>query len=178
MTARDVIDFWMALPDQKLFSVDPAFDAELADRFGALHAQAAEGNLQDWRNTRDGRLALVLLLDQMSRNLGRGTPQMFANDAAALALAQDAIAHGDDKELPAHEAKWLYLPFMHSEQLADQQRCVELCSAAGFENTLPHAIEHRDIIARFGRFPHRNKVLGRETTRQEQQFLDDGGFKG
>ena len=178
MTPRDLIDFWMAQPDETLFSADPAFDAELADRFGALHAQAADGGLHDWRQTPDGRLAVVLLLDQMSRNLGRGTPAMFANDDAALTLAGKAIALGDDDVLPPAQAKWLYMPYMHSETLADQERCVELCRAAGFEAPLPHAIEHRDIIARFGRFPHRNKVLGRETTPDEQQFLDGGGFQG
>jgi len=178
MKPRDIIDFWMAQPQKKLFSVDPEFDAELRDRFGAAHADAVAGKLDGWLETLDGRLALVLLLDQMSRNLGRGTPAMFAHDDKALAIASRAIAEGDRTSLPPAEYRWHVMPFMHSEKLADQDRCVELCREAGLEDTLPHAIEHRDIIARFGRFPHRNRILGRETTANEQQFLDEGGFSG
>lgn len=178
MNPRDLIDYWMAQPDERLFSVDPAFDAELAGRFAGLHADAAAGRLDGWRETVDGRLGLVLLLDQLSRNLARGTPAMFAHDAQALHVANMAIAAGDRMALPLAEYRWHVIPFMHSEKLADQQRCVELCRDAGLDGTLPHAIEHRDIIARFGRFPHRNRLLGRDTTPEEQEFLDGGGFAG
>lgn len=178
MKPRDIIDFWLAQPDKKLFSVDPAFDSELKQKFGEIHADAAAGRLDDWLETVDGRLALVLLLDQMSRNLGRGTPAMFANDNKALAIAKRAIAEGDRDVLTPAEYRWHVMPFMHSEDLADQDRCVELCREAGLEDTLPHAIEHRGIIARFGRFPHRNRILGREMTEKEQEFLDEGGFSG
>jgi uncharacterized protein (DUF924 family) len=178
MKPREIIDFWMAQPQKRLFSVDPEFDAELRDRFGAAHADAAAGRLDGWLETVDGRLALVLLLDQMSRNLGRGTPGMFANDDKALVIASRAIAEGDRDVLTPTEYRWHVMPLMHSEDLADQDRCVELCREEGLEDTLPHAIEHRGIIARFGRFPHRNRILGRETTEKEQEFLDDGGFSG
>ena len=178
MKPRDIIDYWMAQPEKRLFSVDLAFDAELRERFGAVHADAAAGRLDDWRDTADGRLALVLLLDQMSRNLGRGTPAMFANDGKALAIAGHAIAEGDRHALLLPEYRWHVMPFMHSEKLEDQNQCVELCREAGLDDTLPHAVEHREIIAKFGRFPHRNQILGRGMTAKEQQFLDDGGFKG
>ena len=178
MTPRDVVRYWLEQPEKRLFSVDPGFDAELKDRFGALHAQAVAGGLSDWEDTTDGRLALVLLLDQMSRNLNRGTPGMFAHDAQALSLARRAIAEGDADVLPAAEMRWHVMPFMHSEDLQDQQRCVELCRELGLDDTLPHAIEHRDIIERFGRFPHRNRLLGRAMSEDEQEFLDQGGFSG
>lgn len=178
MKPRDLIDYWMGQPEKRLFSVEPAFDAELAGRFGALHADAVAGRLDSWQGSVDGRLGLVLLLDQLSRNLARGTPAMFAHDDEALQIAAMAIAAGDRAALPPAEYRWHVMPFMHSEKLADQERCVELCREAGLDDTLPHAIEHRDIIARFGRFPHRNRLLGREMTRQEQEFLDKGGFSG
>ena len=178
MTPRDLIGYWMAQPEKRLFSVDPEFDAELAERFGGLHADAVAGRLEDWKDTVDGRLGLVLLFDQLSRNLARGTAGMFAHDDEALQIASAAIAAGDRAALPAAEHRWHVMPFMHSEKLADQERCVELCREAGLDDTLPHAIEHRDIIAKFGRFPHRNQLLGREMTRQEQEFLDKGGFSG
>ena len=178
MTPREIIDYWMAQPEKRLFSVDPAFDSELKDRFGEVHAKAATGRLGGWLESVDGRLALVLLLDQMSRNLNRGTPAMFENDGKALAVARRAIDEGDRAHLPAAEYRWHVMPFMHSEDLADQDRCVNLCREAGLEDTLPHAIEHRDIIARFGRFPHRNRLLGRNMTEEEQAFLDSGGFSG
>jgi len=178
MSPRDLIGYWLSQPEKRLFSVDPAFDAELAERFGALHADAVAGRLDGWMETVDGRLGLVLLLDQLSRNLGRGTPAMFAHDAQALQIAGMAIAAGDRTALPPAEYRWHVMPFMHSEKLADQERCVELCREAGLDDTLPHAIEHRDIIASFGRFPHRNRLLGRDMTAEEQQFLDKGGFSG
>lgn len=178
MTPRDVIDYWMSQPEKRLFSVDPGFDFELKDKFGALHGQAVAGGLEDWHDSADGRLGLVLLLDQMSRNLMRGTPGMFAQDSAALAIAKRAFEAGDANDLPAAEMRWHVMPFMHAEDLAEQNRCVELCRQLGLDDTLPHAIEHRDIIAKFGRFPHRNRLLGRAMTPQEQAFLDEGGFAG
>lgn len=178
MTEREIIDFWLGLPDAVLFSSDPDFDAQLLSRFGDAHARAVSGELDDWAETKDGRLALILLLDQMSRNLKRGTPGMFSADSKALALAAQAIELGDDADREVSVKRWYYMPFMHSEQLADQERCVELCRQPGLENTLPYAIQHRDIVARFGRFPHRNKMLGRAMRPEEQAFLDEGGFSG
>ncbi len=178
MNPREVMEFWLGLPDEVLFAANPEFDAQLLARFGDLHAKAVAGALDDWVETPDGRLALILLLDQMSRNLKRGTPQMFVSDPKALALAAQAIELGDDAPVLPSVKRWYYMPFMHSEVLSDQERCVELCTQPGMEATLPFAIDHRDIIARFGRFPHRNLVLGRATTVEEQRFLDDGGFSG
>lgn len=177
MTPRDVIDFWLGLPEDAYFTADADFDERLRGRFAGAHDSAMSGEFDDWADSRDGRLALILLLDQMSRNLKRGTPDMFAADAKALALAARAIELGDDDCEPSIK-RWYYMPFMHSEQLADQDRCVELCRQPGLEETLPFAITHRDIIAKFGRFPHRNAMLGRTTTAEEQAFLDSGGFSG
>ena len=178
MTPRDVIDFWLAQPEEAYFVADTGFDERLRETFGIAHGKAASGELDSWGETRDGRLALILLLDQMSRNLKRGTAAMFAADPKALALAARAIELGDDDGTDASVKRWYYMPFMHSEALADQERCVELCRRPGLEETLPFAITHRDIIVQFGRFPHRNELLGRTTTAEEQAFLDAGGFSG
>ncbi len=178
MTPREVIDFWLAQPDEAYFVADTGFDERLRETFGIAHGKAVSGELDGWGETRDGRLALILLLDQMSRNLQRGTADMFATDPKALALATKAIAMGDDGDCDVSVKRWYYMPFMHSEVLVDQERCVELCRQPGLEKTLPFAITHRDIINRFGRFPHRNGLLGRTTTSEEQAFLDAGGFSG
>jgi len=178
MIPRDVIDFWLAQPAKAYFTADARFDDRLREKFGATHANAASGALDAWQETRDGRLGLILLLDQMSRNLHRGTPGMFGADPKALALAAKAIDLGDDGECEASVKCWYYMPFMHSEALADQDRCVELCKQPGLEDTLPFAVTHRDIIVRFGRFPHRNAILDRMTSAEEQAFLDSGGFSG
>jgi len=178
MTPRDVIDFWLTQPQEAYFVADTKFDDRLRNKFGTAHAQAAAGAFDNWQETRDGRLGLVLLLDQMSRNLHRETPGMFAADAKALAIAAKAIELGDDGDCDASVKRWYYMAFMHSEALADQERCVDLCEQPGLEDTLPFAITHRDIIAEFGRFPHRNAMLGRDTTSEEQAFLDAGGFAG
>lgn len=175
---REILDYWFALADDVAFGADPAFDRLLEDRFGATVEAARRGALDSWEATPEGALALVLLLDQMSRNIHRGTPSMYEHDAKALAIAKRAIARGDDRALPKAERRWLYMPFMHSEDLADQERCVELCRASDLADTLPHAIEHADIVRRFGRFPHRNAILGRQSTQAEIDYLDGGGFKG
>ncbi len=178
MTPRDVIDFWLGQPEEAYFTADEAFDERLRATFAAAHDKAVSGELDDWADSRDGRLALILLLDQISRNLKRGTPDMFAADEKALALAAKAIELGDDGNCDASVMRWYYMPFMHSEKLAEQDRCVDLCRQPGLEETLPYAITHRDIIVQFGRFPHRNDLLDRSTTAEEQAFLDAGGFAG
>lgn len=178
MTPREVIDFWLAQPEKAYFVADTGFDERLREKFGAVHAKAVSGDLDSWDQTQDGRLGLILLLDQLSRNLQRGTLAMFAADPKALALAGAAIGKGDDRDCDASVKRWYYMPFMHSEDLADQETCVALCRQPGLEETLPFAITHRDIIARFGRFPHRNDMLARATTAEEQAFLDAGGFSG
>ncbi|HEX2544629.1 MAG TPA: DUF924 family protein [Ramlibacter sp.] len=174
---QELLDFWRAAGPQRWFRADPAFDAELRDRFLAAHEAAARGEL-DWPGSAEGALALVLLLDQFPRNAFRGTARMYATDAQARQAAADAaIAAGFDGQVDAELRQFFYLPFMHSERLQDLERCVALNQSVGGE-PLRFAQHHRDIVRRFGRFPHRNAVLGRETSAEEERFLAEGGFKG
>jgi uncharacterized protein (DUF924 family) len=176
--ARDVLDFWIAAGAEKWFTKDAAFDAAIAAGFGA-HLEAAKAGAYDgWSTTTHGSLALVIMLDQFSRNLHRGSTRAFEGDPKALALAKRMVAARADMELPAPLRKWAYLPFEHSEDMADQKTCVSLMERTGERDDLPWAIIHHDIIAQFGRFPHRNAVLGRVSTHEELRFLQDGGFGG
>lgn len=168
-----VLDFWFTeCSEEDWFTKSATFDATLRDRFGALQAQAAAGTLDAWAGTPDGRLALILLLDQMSRNLFRGEARAFAQDPAALALARRAIAEGDHVGAPRGRRLFLYLPFEHSETPADQDMCMALFTALGDDRLTEFARRHKVIIDRFGRFPHRNAVLGRTSTAEELAFLD------
>lgn len=173
----EVVAFWMEAGPGKWFEKDDAFDVALRERFFDAHLAAARQECAHWLDGAEGALALLILLDQYPRNSFRGTAHMFATDPLGLSYAYQAIEHRLDQQVDAPLRPFFYLPLMHSEQLADQQRCVQLCESLGGP-TLHHAIEHRDIIARFGRFPHRNRVLLRESTAQEQAFLDAGGFAG
>ncbi|MCF1504361.1 DUF924 family protein [Afifella sp. H1R] len=175
---HDVIAFWREAGPEKWFKKSDAFDREIDERFGALHEAASKGALEDWAETPNGALALILLLDQFSRNLNRQRPEAFANDAAALRLARKALSEGYENQVPADVAKFFVMPFMHSESLPDQDRCVALSHRLDKAGTLSFALEHRDIIRRFGRFPHRNAVLGRHTSPAERRFLKEGGFSG
>lgn len=174
---EDVVGFWREAGQERWFKKDAAFDRAIGERFGALHAEAASGRLDDWASKPEGALALVLLLDQFSRNLYRGSPRAFAQDEHARAIAGRAIDARFDEQVPAELRAFFFLPFMHSERIADQQRCVALCHAHAPSN-LRYAVEHERIIRRFGRFPHRNPVLGRVTSVAEQAFMDGGGFAG
>ena len=176
-TPGAVLAFWRDAGPQRWFKKDAAFDAEFRARFLDAHEAAARGELDSWSGDPDGALALLILLDQFPRNAFRGSSRMFTTDAQALELARSAIAAGFDQRVPAELRNFFYLPLMHSENLRDQQRAVELVLPLGDE---PHrfAVMHRDIIERFGRFPHRNAVLGRSSSRKEQNFLDQGGFGG
>jgi uncharacterized protein (DUF924 family) len=147
-------------------------------RFLSLYEEAAAGRLGHWEASPEGALALVLVLDQFPRNMFRGEARAYAADSMARAVADRAIAAGHDEKFALPLRGFFYMPFMHSEHLSDQQRCIELFRAAGDTYSLKYAEEHADIIRRFGRFPHRNRVLGRTTTPEEQAFLDDGGFAG
>lgn len=170
---------------RRWFVKDEAFDAELRERFLADHAAIVARRREDWLATPRGRLAYVIVLDQLSRNMFRGTAGMFAHDAQARAAAIAGIDRGDDAHLHPDARGFLYMPLMHSEQLADQDRCVALYTAlrdaaepahrAGAESSLKFAVMHRDIIARFGRFPHRNALLGRASTPGEEAFLKEPG---
>ena len=173
----DVVAFWKEAGPEKWFRKDAEFDRAIADRFGALHAQAAAGTKNDWAATPEGALALLLVLDQFSRNMFRGTPKAFSQDEMALAIAIKAVDAGFDQKLPQELRFFMYLPFEHAESIADQERCVLLVHASA-PLALPYALEHERIIRRFGRFPHRNPILGRHMTPAEQAFLDGGGFAG
>lgn len=177
-SAQAVVDFWREAGPQKWFKKDEAFDAQFKSRFEAAHEAAARGALDDWAADAQGALALLVLLDQYPRNAFRSSARTYATDAKAISIARSAMDAGLDKKIddPALRA-FFYLPFMHSESLADQERSVVLCEHAAPDN-LRYAKHHRDIVARFGRFPHRNALLGRKTTPEEQQFLDEGGFTG
>jgi uncharacterized protein (DUF924 family) len=174
----DILAFWRAAGGDRWYSCDDAFDADLRRRFLGLWRKAAAGELSCWEATDDGALALVIVLDQFPRNMFRGDARAYSSDALALEVADRAIARGADRRMAADLLEFLYLPLMHSEHLADQQRCVELFRDTSNADNLRYAEDHADIIRRFGRFPHRNAVLGRITTPEEQAFLDGGGFSG
>jgi uncharacterized protein (DUF924 family) len=180
LQASDVVGFWRDAGPERWFAKDNAFDAEIRARFKPAHHQAARGELAAWAGTWQGSLALLLLLDQFPRNLWRGSAHAFATDPLALSLARAALTAGFDREAPFALRIFFYLPFEHSESIIDQDRCIELCEAldATGSDWARWARLHRDIIARFGRFPHRNPMLGRESTMEEQAFLADGGFSG
>lgn len=176
-SAQEVAAFWRDAGPSRWFAKNEAFDAEFKSRFEAAHHAAAAGTFDGWASEAEGALALLVLLDQFPRNAWRGSAHMFATDGKARAVARLAIAAGLDRQVESALRPFFYLPFMHSESLADQERSVEL-NAALDANTQRFAVLHREIIARFGRFPHRNAMLGRETTPDEQAFLDQGGFAG
>jgi len=178
MSPADVISFWRAAGPDRWFKSDPAFDAEIRHRFEGAWRSARDGELDELDQTASGMLALILLLDQFSRNMFRGEPEAFATDALARGLAQRMIANGSDMKVDPVLQQFVYMPLMHSENLADQARCVALFETTGDPNNIKHARIHADIIRRLGRFPHRNAVLGRRTTDQEAAFLDEGGFAG
>ena len=174
----EVLNFWREAGPQKWYTKDAAFDDAIRARFLATYEAAAAGRLSAWEEKPDGALALILTLDQFPRNMFRGDARTYAADPLGRAVADRAIARGFDKKFAAPERTFFYLPFEHSENLADQERCVDLNRASGDEEGLKWAEIHAEIIRRFGRFPHRNAVLGRETTPEEQAFLDGGGFAG
>lgn len=175
--ASEVVRFWRDAGPKRWFSKDEVFDAEFRVRFLEAHEAAAAGRLVRWADSAEGALALVVLLDQFPRNAFRGSARMFATDAQARAVAGAAVDAGFDQQVDAALRPFLYMPFMHSELLADQQRCVALCQALD-ANTVRFARLHCEIVERFGRFPHRNELLGRESTHDELRFLEDGGFAG
>jgi uncharacterized protein (DUF924 family) len=172
-----VVDFWREAGPDRWFAKDPAFDRTFCDRFLVLHDAATRGQLSSWAHTPTGSLALLLLLDQFPRNSFRGTRRMYATDPLARDIAAGAIEAGHDQAVEAPVRLFFYLPFGHSEDLADQEKSVALTRRLG-EPYLAHALGHHDIVHRFGRFPHRNPILGRTMTAEEQRFLDEGGFSG
>ncbi|MBF2027613.1 MAG: DUF924 domain-containing protein [Oscillatoriales cyanobacterium C42_A2020_001] len=182
----DILTFWFVDPTglatknrKAWFSKDLAFDQEIRDRFLAVYEQAAAGQLDHWQETASGVLALILLLDQFPRNLFRGMPQAFATDAKAVSLAQAAIARGLDQAMPPIQRWFVYLPLMHSEDLEVQHQSVEVFRQfehdPEVQSSYPYALKHLEVIQRFGRFPHRNAILGRKSTPEETEFLKQPG---
>ncbi|MBX9802684.1 MAG: DUF924 family protein [Caulobacteraceae bacterium] len=179
ITPSDVIAFWKEAGPSKWFARDGVFDALFRERFEAAHFSAARRELDPWADTAEGSLALLILLDQFPRNAFRGTGHAFATDPLARAVARHALEAGQDLQVEGDIRRFFYLPFQHSEDRADQDLQVQL-----FQTRMERkpddrwAEHHQDIIIRFGRFPHRNRSLGRETTTEEQAFLDKDGFRG
>ena len=178
MTPAEVREFWTKAGDSRWFTKNVAFDGELSVRFRKALAKAREGEFDHWAETPDGALGLVILLDQFSRNIHRGSPLMFAGDRRALALARQSIGRGFHQAMPATLASWFIMPFEHAEDLDAQWRAVGLFEVMGLNDLTPWAKLHLDIIQRFGRFPHRNPILGRPSTKEELAFLAGGGFAG
>ena len=181
-TPRNVIDFWTGAGPKAWFRADPAFDAAMRARFEATHLAASRNELEDWSPSSEGSLALVLLLDQAPRNIYRGSAHAYATDGLAQAVAALSIDAGFNQAAPADLQVFFYLPFEHAEDAAAQQRSLVLFEAhaarTGDSGYLRYARIHADVIERFGRFPHRNVVLGRTTTPEEAAFLVGGGFRG
>jgi uncharacterized protein (DUF924 family) len=178
VTPVDILSFWRAAGPKRWYTRDHAFDAEVRRRFLELWRMAAAGELSSWEATDDGALALTIVLDQFPRNMFRDDALTYSSDVAAREVAGRAIDRGADRRVEPDLLEFLYMPFMHSERLPDQRRCIELFRKSGDTDNLKYAEEHADIIRRFGRFPHRNRILGRTTTPEEQDFLDSGGFSG
>ena len=190
-----VLEFWFGTPNadagvdpavaRRWFEKNEAFDQEIAEKFGALHEEVVKRQHEDWLADARGRLAYVIVLDQFSRNMFRGSPRAFASDDQALAAAEEGIASGQDKTLSPDERSFLYMPLMHSEDPARQARSVALFQALAAEATatgaerralgVKYAEQHREVIARFGRFPQRNTPLGRTSTADEWEYLKAGG---
>jgi uncharacterized protein (DUF924 family) len=173
----DIVAFWRAVGPERWFEKDEALDGDIRHRFLGSHEEAAAGKLASWEQGAEGALALLILLDQFPRNMFRGEARAFATDPLARAIASRAILNGFDGAIPDMRG-FFYLPFEHSENLADQERAIALYGAVGDADGLKWAELHADIIRRFGRFPHRNAALGRVTAAEEQAFLDAGGFSG
>ena len=172
----DILEFWFnELDPKKHFQKDQAFDNEIRKRFYTIYKKAIQGELVSWRETIDGCLAEIILLDQFSRNIYRDNPRSFAYDGMALVLAQEAIRHRDISQLSIEKLSFLYMPFMHSESLVIHEYALEYFSKEGLEESLKYEKAHRDILIRFGRYPHRNKLIGRKSTSEEVEFLKQPG---
>jgi uncharacterized protein (DUF924 family) len=176
VSAHDIIHFWFeSIEPMQWFKKDLPFDQNIRSQFGLTHQAATLGELEPWRTTAEGRLAEIIILDQFSRNLYRDKPQAFAYDAIALVLAQEAIRIKADQEVSLEKRTFFYMPFMHSESPAIHQVAVGLFSQPGAEFNYEFELKHKAIIDRFGRYPHRNAILGRTSTPEETEFLTQPG---
>lgn len=175
---QDILVFWFTeTQPQQWFQVNKDFDQAIIDRFTETYDMGAQGEFDDWQNSADGALALCILLDQMPRNMFRGTQKAFATDGKALIVAKYAISKGLDQVLSSQKRRFLYLPFEHSENINDQRRCVELFEKMKEDDPLgyDYALRHLKVIEQYNRFPHRNKILGRENTPEEEEYLAQPG---
>jgi len=173
---QTVLSFWFEEIEQsQWWKKDTAFDQLIKERFGQLHQRAVNCELYEWRKTAKGRLAEIIVLDQFSRNIFRDSPLAFANDSLALALSQEAVAAKADQELSAVENSFLYMPYMHSESLAIHNVALNLFEKNGIEANYNFEVKHREIIEKYGRYPHRNSILGRASTPEELEFLKTPG---
>lgn len=179
LTPQDILHFWFQeLTPEMHFSKSAELDQNIRNRFLEIHTQILEGRATEWRKTPEGRLAEIIVLDQFSRNMFRDTALAFACDALALESAKMAVKTGEDQKLTLEQRKFLYMPFMHSESREDHQQAVKLYSQKGLETHLQFELKHKEIIDRFGRYPHRNEVLKRTSTKEELEFLknEDSSF--
>lgn len=172
MTPEAILHFWFTeCTPGDWFRKSDTFDAKIKERFLAVHEAVTRGETKEWRKTPEGRLAEVIVLDQFSRNMFRGTPEAFAYDPLALKLAEEAVAAGDDMKLEPKLRHFLYMPYMHSESKEVHERGLKLFESLGQRDVLGYELEHKAIIDRFGRYPHRNEILGRASTPEELEFL-------
>ncbi len=172
MTYQSILEFWFhEITPAQWWKSDPVFDQQIAERFAEIHAQANQCELFEWRRVPQGRLAEIIVLDQFSRNIYRNTRLAFASDPLALALAQEAVSVGADAELSPTEKNFLYMPYMHSESRLVHETAVPLFLANGLQSNYDFELRHKAIVDRFGRYPHRNAILGRESTAEEIEFL-------
>ena len=171
-TPADILVFWFSEKVKPLwFNSTPEFDTQLKERYADIYHAALNGQLSEWQQTADGCVALVVILDQFPLNMYRGLPESFAGEARARDIVREAVSKGFDQQIPDEQKAFLYMPLMHSENIADQDLSVQLYEAAGLTENLRFANHHRDIVRRFGRFPHRNKILGRTSTQAELDYL-------
>ena len=178
MEAKDVVSFWFAeIEPAQRFKKDAGFDRLCTDRFSGIHRRACACELYSWRDSASGALAEVIILDQFSRNIYRDRPQAFAADSLALALAQEMVRRGQDQELLPEQRTFVYMPYMHSESKDIHELAVELFRQPGLESNQQYELRHKEIIDRFGRYPHRNEILGRQSSQQELEFLRQPGSR-
>ncbi|MEM9630123.1 MAG: DUF924 family protein [Pseudomonadota bacterium] len=175
-SSLDILDFWWQAGPSKWFANDDKFDSRCRDRFMAAIDAAKAGDLDSWMETADGALALLLLVDQMTRNVYRGTPEAFSADEKAVAVAEFALEKGYERAFPKDVRGFFFLPFEHSENIEHQEKAVDLCRVLGDKELYHYALIHMDVIRRFGRFPHRNKILGRDSTPEEIAYMKASGF--
>lgn len=174
MSPKDILNFWFEeIEPQQQFTKDPDFDQEIRQRFGKVYEQIVSGETTHWRATPEGRLAEIIVLDQFSRNMFRDSPKAFQADPLALQLAQEAVHLKVDQAMPMNQRSFFYMPYMHSEDPKIHEQAMKLFDQKGLENGLKFEILHKKIIDRFGRYPHRNKILGRKSTKEEIEFLQE-----